>query len=231
MQEYRKTIKEHFESKPGWKSLLTIHWLFWGLGIVLCSLGGALSSVTYHASAPLNAVGDWTLIFGLVLAFIKKSDWGLIIGTAGITLENVAMIIVVALRGVVGYGPIFGVLVYGALFVAAIVTSDIRKQAKLNRARQVPQYSQMQPQTTGGVSCASCGALIPGDAMFCNACGAKRPEQKKCVACGALMPDDAVFCNACGAGAEEKNACPSCGKNISPADTFCPGCGAKSKVS
>jgi uncharacterized OB-fold protein len=233
MQEYRKTIKEHFESKPFWRSLLAIDWLFWGGGIVLSSLGGALASVTYHAAAPLNAVGDWTLLFGLVLAFMKKSDLGLIIGTAGIALETVVMIILSALRGVVGYSSIFGVLVYGTRFVAELVTSDTMKQAKLNRARQAALPTQiqppMQPQTTIGVICASCGAMILGDSMFCNACGAKRPEQRKCSACGSEVANGAQFCNKCGASMDAQTVCPSCGKTVTAADMFCPGCGAKTR--
>lgn len=182
MEQYRKAIKEHFESKSGWRALLKVDFLFWGGGIVLSSLGGAMSATSYPAASTLNALGGWALLFGLALAFIRKNDWGLMIGTAGIALENVAMIIVQALRGVVGYGTIFDAIAYGLLFAAVLLTSDVMKQAKENRLRQAELRARQQPpvhnQFEAGAFCTSCGAPHPVQSRFCPQCGTRIPPQE-----------------------------------------------------
>ena len=69
-------------------------------------------------------------------------------------------------------------------------------------------------QIRGIVKCPNCGADVPLQAAFCNACGAKMeaaPAQpaavaegtKICPACGAASPKDNRFCTRCGAKFDE----------------------------
>ncbi len=60
-------------------------------------------------------------------------------------------------------------------------------------------------QIKGVVKCPKCGAELPLDASFCNACGAKieKEEKKeeigrKCPKCGANVAEGDSFCNVCG---------------------------------
>jgi class 3 adenylate cyclase len=45
-------------------------------------------------------------------------------------------------------------------------------------------------------ACASCGAVQPSGARFCNSCGA--PLQRECPGCGSQQPAAATFCSDCG---------------------------------
>ena len=64
-------------------------------------------------------------------------------------------------------------------------------------------------QIKGVAKCASCGAEISPDALFCNSCGTKvvRAEEAKpaesaeraCPACGATVAEGNAFCTSCGA--------------------------------
>lgn len=70
-------------------------------------------------------------------------------------------------------------------------------------------------QIKGIVKCPSCGADVPLQAAFCNACGARMerttPPQapvqtenmKVCPACGAASPKENRFCTKCGAKFDE----------------------------
>lgn len=101
-------------------------------------------------------------------------------------------------------------------------------------------------QTLKGVTvCAQCGTSVPGNAPFCNACGARMvyPDAvatPKCPHCGAALPPDTVFCTSCGqkipdempAPEHEPEAvaetlCPDCGQSLRPGAQFCPACGKK----
>lgn len=235
MTGYRKTIKEHFESIPTFKRLLDIDFIFWGLGLALSVLGGCLTFVVPAAGGAISGVGTWMAYFGIVLAFIKKNDWGLMIPLLGLAIFDVILFIVtIAMSS--GYGSfgaaaipialLFDTLAYGILFILAYRASDSLKNAEIKRAQEAALLSQ-QMKSMGGAVCASCGAVIAGDAQFCNTCGAKRPEQKKCPCCGNALEEGAGFCNKCGAKVVVMVKCPACGKDVSADDLFCPGCGAK----
>ncbi len=58
-------------------------------------------------------------------------------------------------------------------------------------------------------SCPSCGAVSPGGARFCGACGASLDMPATCPACGAENPSGQGFCNSCGAGLESENSQPA----------------------
>lgn len=62
-------------------------------------------------------------------------------------------------------------------------------------------------QIKGVVKCPSCGADVPANAAFCNACGAKverqepvpEPAGRKCPVCQAIVEGGNAFCVNCGA--------------------------------
>jgi len=62
-------------------------------------------------------------------------------------------------------------------------------------------------QIRGIGKCPSCGADVPANAAFCNACGAKilveetstDAGKRHCPACGAVVAEGNAFCNQCGA--------------------------------
>ena len=47
-----------------------------------------------------------------------------------------------------------------------------------------------------GSACERCGAAVPGDAVFCNACGARLRE--RCPSCQEMNPYGSVYCVQCG---------------------------------
>ena len=81
---------------------------------------------------------------------------------------------------------------------------------------EIAQHREEIKQIKGIVKCPSCGADVPLQAAFCNACGArmersappKAPVQtadtKICPVCGALYPEDNRFCTSCGAKFDDK---------------------------
>ena len=68
-------------------------------------------------------------------------------------------------------------------------------------------------QIKGIVKCPGCGADVPLQAAFCNACGARMAPQAApapedgvpCPACGAVSPKGNRFCTHCGAKLIVKN--------------------------
>ncbi len=48
------------------------------------------------------------------------------------------------------------------------------------------------------MTCSKCAAESPGDALFCQQCGAK--IERACPSCGAAVSPDARFCKRCGQG-------------------------------
>ena len=60
-------------------------------------------------------------------------------------------------------------------------------------------------QIKGVMKCEKCGADIPANAAFCNACGAKvnhAEEERLCPVCHAAVEKGNLFCNHCGAKIE-----------------------------
>lgn len=79
---------------------------------------------------------------------------------------------------------------------------------------EIGQFREEIKQIKGIVKCPNCGADVPLQAAFCNACGAKMgaaPTQpaapsentKICPACGAASPRDNQFCTHCGVKFEQ----------------------------
>lgn len=85
------------------------------------------------------------------------------------------------------------------------------KVARINALyAEIAQNREKISQIKGVVKCESCGADVPANAAFCNACGTKvvRPEPpaapaapvgRVCPACGCAVGEENAFCNHCGA--------------------------------
>ena len=78
------------------------------------------------------------------------------------------------------------------------------------------------------ISCAKCGASIPGKAKFCPECGAT--QALSCPKCGEPISKGSKFCGNCGEKLTvSEKVCNKCGKMLAPNDKFCPDCGEKVK--
>ncbi len=81
------------------------------------------------------------------------------------------------------------------------------------------QYKQQQNVLKGMISCPNCGAQIPANSGFCNACGSKIEKQvppapqpgagKICPKCQKTVEADALFCTFCGNQFEAQPAAPA----------------------
>ena len=89
------------------------------------------------------------------------------------------------------------------------------------------QYKQQQNVLKGMVSCPNCGAQIPANSGFCNACGSKIEKQvppapqpgagKICPKCQKTVEADALFCTFCGNQFEAQPAAPAYEEPAAPA--------------
>jgi hypothetical protein len=73
------------------------------------------------------------------------------------------------------------------------VTDDADEKA------ESPQPKVITPSTAKSRACASCGAALASDDLFCRTCGVKVPVPRTCTSCGAAtIADDDTFCRKCG---------------------------------
>lgn len=96
------------------------------------------------------------------------------------------------------------------------VAEEMEKIAEINTLfAEIFENREKIKRITGIVKCENCGADVPLNALFCNACGAKvnRAETVKentetgcqCPACHAMVEEGNLFCNHCGAKIESTN--------------------------
>ena len=217
MQNYRKVLKEHFESIPQFKKLMELDTVFWGIGLLISIIGetaafyigGAL------ASTILVPLGFWMMWFGIALAFIKKHDLGIVLPFGIMAIFDFIMIIVLAVLGASVWTALLNAIAYAVLFYFAYQASVYKKKAAEHRV-------------SSGAVCGKCGASIPAGAAFCPACGAEKPAAPACPACGQPVQEGAEFCDKCGARLTKKadeRFCPTCGAAIKSGNLFCPTCG------
>lgn len=96
----------------------------------------------------------------------------------------------------------------GKLFVERIgdsVDGEFADKVSSIKAAQVKiaECKQQIKNIKGVMVCSKCGAELPADAVFCNACGEKQANDAAektvvCEKCGATLPKEAVFCTSCG---------------------------------
>ena len=246
MAAYRMAIKEHFESIPRWKTILDSAAIFWGVGLGLYVLGGCLVVALMGIGALLNSIGLWMAIFGLVAAFIKQDERGLVVTTGGLALFNLIFFIIFLARSGMGdFSLLISMLVFGSLFMIAYRSSGIKKNIEMKRAQEASiraqqmqqmQAQQMQMQQMQAQAQQAQPIGRPGQAPQMWAAGTA--PGAVCVSCGAALIDGAVFCNKCGAKQPEQQeaqaataasgaVCVSCGAELIDGAVFCNKCGAK----
>lgn len=111
---------------------------------------------------------------------------------------------------------------------------------------QIDENQEKIKQIKGIVTCENCGADVPPEYSFCNACGTRvnrpepepvvtaDPQQRRCPACHAPVPEGSLFCNACGTRVAQpepvveipkQNLCPACQAVLEEDAAFCTNCG------
>ncbi len=188
MSDYRKALKEHFESIPAFNSMLKINYIFYGLGLLFLILAAVLSTSSFTVSDLFNGLGMLLLLFGLFLCFVRKDDMGVVISMGVFALFDLIMFIVslVTYRGFIIQ---FSYLLYVGAAVWLLVLA-------LRSSGLVKQMQNHQQAAAGARTCVSCGASIAAGTNFCPACGAQ--QTVKCPQCGATVSSADEFCGGCG---------------------------------
>ena len=164
MSDYRKALKEHFESIPAFNSMLKINYIFYGLGLLFLILAAVLSTSSFTVSDLFNG-------------FVRKDDMGVVISMGVFALFDLIMFIVslVTYRGFIIQ---FSYLLYTGAAVWLLVLA-------LRSSGLVKQMQNHQQAAAGARTCVSCGASIAAGTNFCPACGAQ--QTVKCPQCGATV--------------------------------------------
>ncbi|MFV0464789.1 MAG: zinc ribbon domain-containing protein [Lachnospiraceae bacterium] len=198
MEKFRKILSEQAESDPVCKKILGLNYIFWSLGLILYIVGGSLTWISQVTADILGSMGIWILVFGLIAAFIKKNDWGLLISTCCASLFNLVMfILMILLSKMIRIDYMIHAFGFAIVFIIVLRASDFMKEAELRKAQEAALFAR-QMQSAGGTVCASCGFIFIGDTAFCPKCGAKHQESVSCKTCGAVIKDNDQFCPKCG---------------------------------
>ena len=238
MAPYRKALRDHFEGIPAWRTMLSMDFLFYGIGLLLMAIGSfLLNPYAIAGYGILVGVGRPVLLFGLFLAFVKQDEWGLLITTGVSCLYTLVAFFIVLFApygiGAISIPYIVESVCWGILFAFAFKYSNMFSRLKADSAARAAVYAQQA--ATMGTACTKCGAIIPTGAGFCQRCGAPKPAVPACSKCGAPLTPGAAFCLKCGQpiqtkpeGQPEATAkCPQCGADVKPGAAFCLKCGNK----
>ena len=230
MKNYKKELKNHFDSNPTWGKLVDTDYLFWGIGLgvlVLCDFLAFSASVSAVATA-FASLSLWVMWFGIFLAYIKDDELGMIIPTGVMSIVYLIMFIILAGKyHSVSASALINVIVYGFIAFYIWFSSDLRIKVDQRRIQQ----AQVAMPT---IKCPNCGNSVMAGSAFCPVCGAKVPELRKCPRCGEVMAPGTQFCTKCGFKYDDQNAqpamtCPNCHAPVTPGDDFCKVCGTKLK--
>ena len=217
MKEYRRAIKEHFESRTPLHSLLSLDAVFYGVGLLFLFLTGF--SLLRVPTDLFSALGFWLFWFGIILAFIRKGDVSLTIGLGIYTLLNFIQFIMICATssyGFLGFTTLFNTGVGTLLLVLTVRDADFFKeyQKREKAAAQYQQqysaeYKQKSSQDSDDLGsqfpawCPECGSAVDQNTKFCPHCGHKMPEANRCPKCGSPIPAGSTTCIVCGASTEE----------------------------
>lgn len=253
MQDYRRALKDHFESQPLMRILFMADIILFSVGLLFL-LFYEFSVITLNSDV-FFALGFWFFWIGIVLSYIKKSDVSLSIGLGVYSLLYLVKFIIACVHSAGGYGGFYGLTPLCNLIVALfLLTLSVRgseyyqqylEQRKalllLTRSASKPK----QP-SQGMFRCPQCSSDLGQNTKFCPYCGYKIPEVKPCKQCESPLSEHMSFCVICGAkveseenepksdtngvkleAGEEKKLCSSCGTEISGNTKFCTKCGSK----
>lgn len=217
MKEYRRAIKEHFESCTPLRSILPLDAVFYGVGLLFLLLTGF--SLLRVPTDLFSALGFWLFWFGIVLAFIRKGDVSLTIGLGIYTLLNFIQFIMIcatSVYGFLGFTSLLNTAVGTLLLVLTIRDADFYKdylERQKTAAQYQPQYSaeygQKPLQDSDDLGsqfpawCPECGSAVDQNTKFCPHCGHKMPDANRCPKCGSPIPAGSTTCIVCGASTKE----------------------------
>lgn len=253
MQEYRRALKDHFESQPYMHNLFMADIILFGVGLLFL-LFHEFSIIRVNSDV-FFALGFWFFWIGIVLSFIKKSDVSLSIGLGLYALLYLVEFIISCVHsagqygGFYGFSPLCNVIVALFLLTLSVRGSEYYQQY-LEQQKALLLFAQSAPKpqkpSQGMIRCPKCGGAIGQNTKFCPHCGYKIPEVKRCKQCESPLPENTSFCVICGAKAEseengpkaetngvkleageEKKLCLSCGAEIAGNTKFCTKCGSK----
>lgn len=217
MKEYRRSIKEHFESCTPLRSILPLDAVFYGVGLLFLFLTGF--SLLRVPTDLFSALGFWLFWFGIVLAFIRKGDISLTIGLGIYTLLNFIQFIMIcatSVYGFLGFTSLLNTAVGTLLLVLTIRDADFykdylerQKTAAQYQLQYSAEYGQKPSQDSDDLGsqfpawCPECGSAVDQNTKFCPHCGQKMPEANRCPKCGSPIPAGSTTCIVCGASTEE----------------------------
>ncbi len=210
MQDYRRSIKNYFESKPYMRDLLMVDIIFCGLGLLFL-LFYEFSIIRVNSDV-FFALGFWFFWIGIILSFIKNCDINLTIGLGLYAVLYFVKFIISCVCSAYGYGfygfsALFNVVVASFLLILIIKGSDYyqkhleSKKAALKPLQCAPVPKSHEP-ARKMIRCPQCEGLIRQDAKFCPTCGYKIPDMKRCKQCGSPLSENTGFCVVCGAKIE-----------------------------
>ena len=194
MDDFRDVTRKKMAEVPFLNSSMNMSTGIWAVGMILLILGQFIAFANAICSDLFTGLGFWIMWFGILLSFVKKDEYGVIIPLAACSATYLVMFIIALVYHVLSLSSIIHFFAYGGLAFLAYKHSTLKRRVDNNRAQSMTNYKNIQ----GGFICSNCGSVMPGEAMFCTVCGAKRAVQKFCTGCGRpLTPNDA-FCPGCG---------------------------------
>lgn len=194
MNDFRDVTREKMAEVPFLNSCLNMSTVFWMLGTILYVLGQFIIFANAICSDLFIGLGFWIMWFGVLLAFVKKEENGVMIPFAACSATFLIMFIVVLVHRGLSLSSLIHCLVYGALCYFAFKHSTLKKKMDNNRAQSMTNYQNIQ----GGYICPNCGSVMPADARFCTVCGTQRALQRFCPGCGRQLTEMEAFCPGCG---------------------------------
>ena len=194
MNELRDKAKEEMGKIPFFNSCLNMSTLFWGLGTVLLVLGQFIIFANAICADLFSGFGFWLMWFGILLAFVKKEEYGLLIPFGAASATYLVVFIILLANRALSLSSIIHAFCYGALFYLAFKYSTIKKRMDNNKAQSMTNYQNIQ----GGYICPKCGSVMPPEARFCTVCGTEKAAQRFCPGCGRPLTDGDIFCPGCG---------------------------------
>ena len=180
MDNYREALKSHFVGNPKYATIMNLEYAWWGGGLALMLVGGLIAMFVY-GSVPntigtlLEQVGFWAVLFGVVVAFVKKSDLGVIFGAGGAAVISLIFFIITLANSGGYYFPItmlINIIVFVLIALFAYLKSDIKQRNDVMRVQQMNVFAKRHAPLP---SCPTCGAPVPQGSAFCPNCGTPAP--------------------------------------------------------
>ena len=194
MNEVREKAREEMAKIPFLNSCMNMSTLFWGLGTALLVLGQFIIFANAICADLFSGLGFWIMWFGILLAFVKKEEHGLLIPFAVTSATYLVVFIILLVFRALSLSSIIHCACYAGLFFLAFRHSTVKRKMDNNKAQSMSNYQNIQ----GGYICPNCGAVMPQEANFCTVCGTKKTERRFCTGCGRPLMETDLFCPGCG---------------------------------